>query len=108
MSPVQLISRRRFLALTGISAGALVLGASLVGSRPGLAGVLDTAQGQSLNLFVTLSEEGAVDIIAHRSEMGTGIRTSLPQVVADEMEADWYRVRVIQALGDPAYGSQNT
>ena len=108
MSPVQLISRRRFLALTGISAGTLVLGASLVGSRPGLAGVLDTAQGQSLNLFVTLSEEGAVDIIAHRSEMGTGIRTSLPQVVADEMEADWSRVRVIQALGDPAYGSQNT
>ncbi|MAL93625.1 MAG: hypothetical protein CME40_00870 [Haliea sp.] len=108
MNTVQLISRRRFLALTGMTAGGLVLGASVVGSRPGLAGVLDTAQGQSLNLFVTLSEDGAVDIVAHRSEMGTGIRTSLPQVVADEMEADWSRVRVIQALGDPAYGSQNT
>ena len=40
--------------------------------------------------------------------MGTGIRTSLPMVVADEMEADWNRVRVEQALGDKKYGSQNT
>ena len=40
--------------------------------------------------------------------MGTGIRTSLPMVVADEMEADWSRVRVEQAIGDQKYGSQNT
>jgi isoquinoline 1-oxidoreductase beta subunit len=48
-------------------------------------------------------------IIAHRSEMGTGIRTSLPLVVADELGADWSRVRVIQAEGDEKkYGNQDT
>ena len=39
----------------------------------------------------------ALSIIAHRSEMGTGIRTSLPMVVADELDADWTRVRILQA-----------
>ena len=49
-----------------------------------------------------------VHIISHRSEMGQGIRTGLPAVVADEMEADWDRVEVEQATGDAMYGNQNT
>ena len=50
-----------------------------------------------------------VTIITNRSEMGTGVRTSLPMVVADEMEADWSRVRVQQAPGDEKkYGNQDT
>jgi len=40
--------------------------------------------------------------------MGTGIRTALPMVAADELEADWQRVTVEQAIGDPKYGDQNT
>lgn len=107
MSTLSKLSRRRFLALTGVSATGLLLGAAL--SPAGRAmDVLATASGERLNLFVSVRGDGAVEIVAHRSEMGTGIRTSLPQVVADEMEADWSRVRVIQALGDAAYGSQNT
>lgn len=60
-------------------------------------------------LFVAISSDGTVKIIAHRSEMGQGIRTSLPMVVADELEADWNRVQVVQAQADEArYGNQNT
>ena len=47
-------------------------------------------------------------IVTHRSEMGTGIRTSLPLVAADELEADWSRVTIEQGIGDPRYGDQNT
>ena len=47
-------------------------------------------------------------IVAHRSEMGTGIRTVLPMIVADELDADWARVKIEQAIGDAKYGSQNT
>ena len=45
-------------------------------------------------VFVSIAPDGIVTIVAHRSEMGTGVRTSLPMIVAEEMEADWSRVRV--------------
>jgi isoquinoline 1-oxidoreductase beta subunit len=59
-------------------------------------------------VFVSIAADGTVTIVAHRAEMGTGVRTSLPMVVADEMEARWDRVRVVQAPADEArYGNQN-
>ena len=59
--------------------------------------------------FVAIGEDGVVSIVCHRSEMGQGVRTSLPMVVADELDADWARVRVIQAPGDEVrYGNQDT
>ncbi|AEC19459.1 isoquinoline 1-oxidoreductase beta subunit; signal peptide [Pusillimonas sp. T7-7] len=59
-------------------------------------------------VFVSIAADGAVTIVAHRAEMGTGVRTSLPMVVADEMEADWGRVHVVQAEADETrYGNQN-
>ncbi|WKJ90371.1 xanthine dehydrogenase family protein molybdopterin-binding subunit [Methylomonas montana] len=60
-------------------------------------------------VFVAIAADGAVTIVCHRSEMGQGVRTSLPMVVADEMEADWARVQVQQAPGDEVrYGNQDT
>jgi len=60
-------------------------------------------------VFVSIGADGIVTILAHRAEMGTGVRTGLPMVVADELEADWSKVRVIQAPGDePRYGNQDT
>ena len=59
--------------------------------------------------YVMLGEDGAVTIICHRTEMGQGIRTTMPMIIADEMEADWAQCRVVQADGDEEkYGSQNT
>ena len=60
-------------------------------------------------VFVSIAPDGIVTIVAHRAEMGTGVRTSLPMIVADEMGADWARVRIVQAPGDEAkYGNQDT
>ncbi|OEC35882.1 isoquinoline 1-oxidoreductase, beta subunit [Pseudomonas cuatrocienegasensis] len=59
-------------------------------------------------VFVSIAEDGTVTIVAHRAEMGTGVRTSLPMVVADEMEARWEQVKVVQAEADETrYGNQN-
>lgn len=59
-------------------------------------------------VFVSIDANGLVTIVAHRAEMGTGVRTSLPMVVADELEADWSRVKVVQANANEArYGNQN-
>jgi isoquinoline 1-oxidoreductase subunit beta len=60
-------------------------------------------------VFVAIGADGTVTITCHRQEMGQGVRTSLPMVVADELEADWRRVRVQQATGDQErFGNQDT
>ncbi len=59
--------------------------------------------------FVAIGEDGTVTIVCHRSEMGQGVRTGMPMIVADELEADWKRVRVVQAPGDEErFGNQDT
>jgi hypothetical protein len=60
-------------------------------------------------VFVAIGEDGIVSIVCARSEMGQGVRTGMPMIVADELEADWNRVRVVQAPGDEErYGNQDT
>ena len=102
--------RRRFVQLLGM--GGLVIAAGPGGIRR-----LDDverltatwAEPWSPVAYVTLHEDGLVTIICHRSEMGQGIRTTMPMIIADEMEADWAKCRVQQADGnEKKYGSQNT
>ncbi len=59
--------------------------------------------------FVAIGNDGVVTIVVHRSEMGQGVRTGMPLIVADELEADWTKVRVTQAPADEIkYGNQDT
>jgi isoquinoline 1-oxidoreductase subunit beta len=59
--------------------------------------------------FIHIAEDGIVTVTVHRSEMGQGVRTGMPLIVADELEADWSRVRVEQAPADEEkYGNQDT
>ncbi|MGA8541900.1 MAG: molybdopterin cofactor-binding domain-containing protein, partial [Terriglobales bacterium] len=60
------------------------------------------------SLWMSITRDGTVTIVAHRSEMGSGSRTALPLVVADELDADWSKVKIDQAIGDPKYGDQDT
>jgi isoquinoline 1-oxidoreductase beta subunit len=110
---IENVSRRGFLK--GILAtGSLVVAAQFVPARAALAyatGADKMPHGVKWDphIFVSIAPDGTVTIVAIRSEMGTGSRTSLPMVVADEMEADWPRVRVVQAPGDEEkYGNQDT
>ena len=107
------VSRRSVLKGLGL-AGGFVLAAPVM-SRPGFAayqtGADKMPHGTVVNprVFVSIASDGTVTILAHRAEMGTGVRTSLPMIVAEEMEADWSRVRVEQAPGDEVkYGNQDT
>jgi isoquinoline 1-oxidoreductase subunit beta len=59
--------------------------------------------------FVSIAPDGTVTIVCARSEMGQGVRTGIPLIVADEMEADWSRVKIAQAPGDEVkFGNQDT
>ena len=109
MSTLTNVSRRGFLQGV-LSTGALVLCVRFV---PEALGAEDSSShvDQSVlhsSVYVGVDTDGTVWIIAHRSEMGTTSRTSLPLVLADELDADWARVKVQQAIGDPRYGSQDT
>ena len=94
------VDRRGFLRDI-FSAGAVIIGA-----RFAPADYATTAWQPSV--FLGLNPDGSVIIVAHRSEMGTGARSALPMLLADELDADWKRVRVEQAVGHEKYGSQNT
>jgi isoquinoline 1-oxidoreductase subunit beta len=106
MMTVENFSRRDLLK-TAAGLSGLVLGFH-VGLRPFSFASAATPETFAPNVYLSIDENGDVSIVAHRSEMGTGIRTSLPMVLADELEADWNRVKVVQAQGDPKYGDQNT
>ena len=109
MKNLEHISRREFLKRTGQAGGGLVLALTMTTAcQPKGAGDSGGADSVAPNVYVNVRKDGIVEIICHRSEMGQGIRTSLPQVIADEMEADWDRIELIQGLGDEKYGSQNT
>jgi hypothetical protein len=102
------VSRRDFLKTGSV----LVIGISLFGcgnekiQKPAAGPVL--SEPWSPDVYVSFDASGTAFIISHRSEMGQGIRTGLPAVLADEMDADWSRVKVEQATGNARYGNQNT
>ncbi len=102
------VSRRGFLG-TVFSAGALVLGAPLLGSGEAFGAEVTPAKDTWWpSVYLGVQPDSTVIIVAHRSEMGTGIRTALPMVAADELDVEWSKVRIEQALGDKKYGDQNT
>src|ERR1700737_2863203 len=116
MINIENFSRRGFLkGMAGTSA--FVLGVSLLPETL-LAGSgdvtsLDATGGMSKaplhpSVYVAIDTDGTAYIVAHRSEMGNGVRTALPRIVADELDADWARVKVVQATGDEKYGDQDT
>src|SRR5689334_8414104 len=98
---VENLSRRSVLKGLGIAAGFVL--AVPVTSRQAMAayttGAAAMPHGTVVDprVFVAIAADGTVTILAHRAEMGTGVRTSLPMIVAEEMEADWARVHIQQA-----------
>jgi isoquinoline 1-oxidoreductase subunit beta len=116
MISIENVSRRGFLkGMAG--AGAFVLSVRLLPEEllaaSGGAGALDPATAMSKaplhpSVYLAIDTTGTTYVVAHRSEMGNGVRTSLPRIVADELDADWARVKVVQATGDEKYGDQDT
>src|SRR6202790_3809547 len=112
MSAIENVSRRRFLAGGIVAAGALVLGVRYYPKLSGDDKLRHDTNADHASLhpsrYLGIDLDGTVWIVASRSEMGTTSRTTLPLVVADELDADWKRVKIEQAIGDKRYGDQNT
>lgn len=102
---VRKVSRRE--VLKSGAGGLLVLGIGPVGCSQETPSI-DVGERFVPNVFVSMFPDGGVEITVSRSEMGQGVRTSLPRIVADELEANLDRVTIKQATGNPVYGDQNT
>jgi isoquinoline 1-oxidoreductase subunit beta len=105
------LSRREFLKVTA-AAGGLALSAGwtpvFAQEKYGPDSMPNGAVDNPL-VFVSIAASGIVTITCHRAEMGQGVRTGMPMIVADELEADWSKVRVAQAPGDELrFGNQDT
>jgi len=97
------LSRREFLQLTGIGVTGLTLAYGFVPRALGATGV----NAFKPNGFVQISPDGVITLYAKASEVGQGVKTSLPMIVAEELDADWSTVQVEQAPVDQAvYGLQ--
>lgn len=98
------LSRREFLS-AGVAAGAgLVIGFYLPHS-----GSSAQNHGFAPNAYLRITSDDKVTIVVARSEMGQGVRTALPMILAEELEADWKKIEIEQAGADPAlYGDQQT
>ena len=119
-----LVPRRAFLRGLNLAVGGLAVGyyfptqaqkaTNEPGKPPGPKPVTGSnnieakAPGLNPNAFIHLGPDGIVTIVCQRSEMGQGIRSSLPVLIADELGADMGRVTIRQADGDAVYGDQNT
>src|SRR5215475_6303718 len=109
---VENASRRDFLKGM-LGASAFVLSVNFLGGcGPSAKNASNAAAGLkgplSPNVWLAIDTDGTVYIIAHRSEMGSGSKTAVPRIAADELDADWNRVKIVQAVGDEKYGDQDT
>jgi isoquinoline 1-oxidoreductase beta subunit len=93
---------RRDMIKASAAAGGLMLAFSLTDKARA-----DGAAPGRLNAYVTIAPDGTVTIVAKNPEIGQGVKTSLPMMIAEELDCDWAQVRTHQADGDPAtYGRQ--
>ena len=112
------VPRRSFLVGLGLAATGLAIGSfaeAQAGPDPKKPKAIDPdlkrtpGEGLRPNAFVHVAPNGVVSIVCARSEMGQGVRSSIPALVADELGADMAKVKILQGDGDLArYGDQNT
>jgi isoquinoline 1-oxidoreductase beta subunit len=102
--------RRQFLRRSAQAAGGLLLGIYLhpLSAADAVGKPASTADGEfKPNAFVRIATNGAVTLISKQPEIGQGIKTALPMVIAEELDVRWQDVRIVQGDLDPAYGSQS-
>src|SRR5215470_2244981 len=99
-----LFSRRDFLEVAGKTGAALIVGCFLDGSIGVLEAAAAAAPGeQALNAWVRVSSDDKVTIVVSQAEMGQGIMSTLPAVLAEELGADWDRVQLEMSPAAEAY-----
>jgi len=101
MSSVLNASRRDFLKTSALAGGGLLLGFTL----PGASRLVQAAGVFSPNAYIRIASDNQITVICGLSEMGQGVHTAIPMLVAEELDADWSKIKVQQAAADPAFNN---
>lgn len=103
-------SRRDFLKMSAITGGGLVLGFNWFSSDASASTVFTSVAAGDINFnsYLSIATDGTITILSPNPELGQNIITSFPMVVAEELEADWKRVKVVQANLDNKFDRQLT
>lgn len=102
MSAIINESRRGFLKTSAIAGGGLIVGFMLPGATRFAAAATVSAV-FSPNAYLRIGSDNSVTVLCGLSEMGQGVHTAIPMLVAEELDADWSKIRVEQAATDPAF-----
>src|SRR3990172_2270528 len=108
------VTRRQFLKMTAGAGLSLAVAATPLGYRLLSAEEMkNEAFSFSPNVWLNILPDNTVIVVVNKSEMGQGVYTSLPMIVADELDADWKNVKMVtapagDAFKDPVWGSQST
>lgn len=104
----RVVDRRAFIKAGALVGGGLIVGTYLrFGPADAFAEAAPAAAADfAPNVFLSIAPSGAVTIIAPNSEMGQGIKTGLPMIVAEELDVAWTQVTIVQGDLNPAYGRQ--
>lgn len=103
-----IISRRGFIKLGSVSAAGMILGVGLQACASNEDGSEKVSSGFSPNVWLVIEGNGLVTIFLGKSEMGQGVMTALPMLIAEELEVDMTTVRVRMATSHSRFGSQYT
>jgi len=98
------ISRRHFFKVTALSGGGMLLGFSFIDHKD--EGQLMNEDGFAPNAYIKISDDGTIILMAPNPEIGQGVKTSIPLIVAEELCVDWKKIQVESAPLDSKYGSQ--
>lgn len=102
MSTVNKTSRRDFLKLTSLTGGGLILGFSWFSAEAKAPALFNEAISgdMAFNSYLSIATDGTITILSPNPELGQNIMTSFPMIVAEELDADWTKVKVVQAALD--------
>src|SRR6187455_3379413 len=110
MSTLNKPSRRDFLKITSLASGGLVLGFSWFDreAAPFVLSNTTVAADLNFNSYLSIAADGVITIFSPNPELGQNIMTSFPMIVADELDADWNKVKAVQAPLDKKFDRQST
>src|SRR5258706_651194 len=103
MNAIVNLSRRNFLKTSALAGGGLILGMHVPGLIRAAEASRNGASPFPLNAFVRIGQDNTVTVIVNHSEMGQGPYTSVPMMLAEELDADWSKVRYEAAPVAPEY-----